>query len=125
MEIEKEKSTPADIILHVEKLNYLNDLGKHMIKNLSFGIRAGEVVGIAGVEGNGQTDLSEIITGLRRRTSGQITLNGKETEGKTIREIRDLGLAHISEDRMKYGIAPDLSIRDNIASCLLYTSRCV
>ena len=119
MEIEKEKSTPADIILHVEKLNYLNDLGKHMIKNLSFGIRAGEVVGIAGVEGNGQTDLSEIITGLRRRTSGQITLNGKETEGKTIREIRDLGLAHISEDRMKYGIAPDLSIRDNIASIYL------
>lgn len=114
--IEKEKAKPKQTILHVEKLNYLNSFGKHILKELSFGIRAGEVVGIAGVEGNGQTELSEIISGILKRTSGEISLNGKETAEKSIREIRDLGLAHISEDRMKFGIADTLSVRDNIAS---------
>ena len=123
LEIDKEEAKPTDTILHIEKLNYLNDVGKHVIRDLSFGIRAGEVVGIAGVEGNGQTELSEIITGLLQRTDGQITLNGTETGGKNIRQIRDLGLAHISEDRMKYGIAPDLSIRDNISSIYLENKR--
>lgn len=119
LEIEKEKAVPKDTIIHIDKLNYVNDFGKHVIKDLSFGIRGGEVVGIAGVEGNGQTELSEIITGLLHRTSGTITLNGQETTGKSIKQIRDLGLAHISEDRMTYGIASDLSIRDNIASIYL------
>lgn len=118
-EIEKVKAEPTKVIVHVEKLNYFDDIGKHAIKDLTFGIRAGEVVGIAGVEGNGQTDLSEILTGLKQRTDGSILLNETETNGKTVRQIRDLGIAHISEDRMKYGIAPDLSIRDNIASIYL------
>ena len=119
MEIEKEAAKPKDVIVHVEKLNYVNDFGKRVLSDVSFGIRSGEVVGIAGVEGNGQTELSEIITGLLHRTEGQITLNGVETSGKTIKQIRDLGLAHISEDRMTYGIAENLSIRDNIASIYL------
>ena len=107
----------------MEKLNYVNDIGKRVLKDVTFGIRAGEVVGIAGVDGNGQTELSEIITGLLHRTSGQITLNDTETDGKNIRQIRELGLAHISEDRMKYGIAQNLSIRDNIASIYLENPR--
>ncbi len=119
MEIEKEAAKPKDVIVQVEKLNYVNDFGKRVLSDVSFGIRSGEVVGIAGVEGNGQTELSEIITGLLHRTEGQITLNGVETSGKTIKQIRDLGLAHISEDRMTYGIAENLSIRDNIASIYL------
>ena len=67
LEIEKEKSQPKDTILHVEKLNYVNDIGKRVLNDVTFGIRAGEVVGIAGVEGNGQTELSEIISGLLHR----------------------------------------------------------
>lgn len=117
--IEKEKAKPAGTILHVQELNYLDDIGKRVIKDLSFGIRAGEVVGIAGVEGNGQTELSEIIAGLIKRTSGEVTINGTETNGKSIRDIRKLGLSHISEDRMKYGVAGSLSVRDNIASIFL------
>ena len=62
LEIEKEKSQPKDTILHVEKLNYVNDIGKRVLNDVTFGIRAGEVVGIAGVEGNGQTELSEITS---------------------------------------------------------------
>ena len=117
--IEKEKSCPKDTVLHVERLNYLDNFGKRVIQDLSFGVRAGEVVGIAGVEGNGQTELSEILSGLLKRTSGAVTLNGEETNRKNIAQIRRLGLAHISEDRMKFGMAGTLSIRDNILATYL------
>lgn len=123
MKIDKVAAQTKDVILHIEQLNYINNIGKHIIRDLGFGIRAGEVVGIAGVEGNGQTELSEIITGLTQRTDGRILLNGTETTGKTIKQIRNLGLAHISEDRMKYGIAHNLSIRDNLASIYLENPR--
>lgn len=123
MEIDKDAAQPKQTILHVDKLNYVNDIGKRILNDLTFGVRAGEVVGIAGVEGNGQTELSEIISGLLRRTDGKIQLNGTETDGKSIKEIRKLGLGHISEDRMKYGIAQNLSIRDNIASIYLEDPR--
>lgn len=121
--IEKETVTTGEKILSIESLNYLDDFGKRVINDLSFGVREGEVVGIAGVEGNGQTEVSEIIAGLIERTSGKITLNGTETTGKSVRAIRELGLAHISEDRMKYGIAPSLSVRDNIAATFLKKGR--
>ncbi|MCC8103298.1 MAG: ABC transporter ATP-binding protein [Clostridiales bacterium] len=117
--IEKAPARPEKTILHVEKLNYLDHFGKQIIKDLSFGVRAGEVVGIAGVEGNGQTELSELLSGIIERTSGSLQLHGKETNGLSIRKIRDLGLAHVSEDRMKYGIAGDLSIRDNLVATSL------
>ncbi len=123
LEIDKKAVQPKETILRVEKLNYVNDIGKHVLRDITFGVRAGEIVGIAGVEGNGQTELSEIIAGLRVRTAGGIRLNGTETAGKKIKEIRGLGLAHISEDRMKYGIASNLSIRENIASIYLEDPR--
>ncbi len=123
LKIDKDKAVSAEPVLQVRNLNYLNDVGKQVLKDLSFGVRAGEVVGIAGVEGNGQTELSEIITGLKKRTTGEVFLNGVETEKKNIKEIREIGLAHISEDRMKYGIAADLSIRDNIASIYLENNK--
>lgn len=123
LEIDKKAVQPKETILRVEKLNYVNDIGKHVLRDITFGVRAGEIVGIAGVEGNGQTELSEIIAGLRVRTAGGIALNGTETAGKKIKEIRGLGLAHISEDRMKYGIASNLSIRENIASIYLEDPR--
>lgn len=119
LEIDKEPAQPGEIVLKVDKLNYLNNYEKRVVNDLSFTVRAGEVVGIAGVEGNGQTELSEIITGLTKRTTGKVELNGVETEPKTIREIRDLGLAHIPEDRMIHGAADELTIRDNISSTYL------
>lgn len=121
--IDKVPAKPKDTVIHVEHLNYVDDFGKLVVNDLSFGIRAGEVVGIAGVEGNGQTEVSEIISGLLPRTSGEVYLNGNETSGKTIAQIREMGLAHISEDRMKQGMAAGLSIRDNILACYLNTGR--
>ena len=119
LSIEKEKAQTGDTVVHVEKLNYLDKFGKLILKDLTFGVRTGEVVGIAGVEGNGQTEVSEIISGILTRTSGEIYLNGVETTGKSIRQIRELGLSHVSEDRMKYGMADSLSVRDNIVSTYL------
>lgn len=121
--IDKAPAKPKDTVIHVEHLNYVDDFGKLVVNDLSFGIRAGEVVGIAGVEGNGQTEVSEIVSGLLPRTSGEVYLNGNETSGKTIAQIREMGLAHISEDRMKQGMAAGLSIRDNILACYLNTGR--
>lgn len=123
LKIDKEKAKPQEVILQVRELNYVNDIGKRVLTDLNFGVRAGEVVGIAGVEGNGQTELSEIISGLLHRTDGHILINGQETGGKNIKEIRKMGLAHISEDRMKYGVAQNLSIRDNVASIYLEDPR--
>lgn len=121
--IEKEPAKSGDTVMHVDHLNYVDDFGKLVINDLSFGIRAGEVVGIAGVEGNGQTEVSEIMSGLLHRTSGQVFLNGTETTGKSIAEIRELGLSHISEDRMKFGMADNLSIRDNILATYLRSGK--
>ena len=118
-EIDKEPAKPQKPILEVKSLNYVNDIGKRVLNNLSFNVRAGEIVGIAGVEGNGQTELSEIISGMAHLTGGEVLLNGTSTAGKNIKQIRQLGLAHISEDRMKYGVAQNLSIRENIASIYL------
>ena len=123
LRIEKAPAKPKDTVIHVDHLNYVDDFGKLVVNDLSFGIRAGEVVGIAGVEGNGQTEVSEIISGLLPRTSGEIYLNGNETSGKSIAQIREMGLAHISEDRMKQGVAAGLSIRDNILACYLNSGR--
>ena len=123
LNIEKAAPQPKEVVVHVQNLNYLDDFGKRVVNDLTFGIRAGEVVGIAGVEGNGQTEVSELIAGLLKRTSGEITINGTETTGKSIAEIRDLGLAHISEDRMKYGIAGTLSIQDNILATYLKSGK--
>jgi len=117
-EVERNEADCGETVLKVRNLSYVDDVGKCLVKDVSFGIRAGEIVGIAGVEGNGQTELSEMITGLLPIAEGEVEINGS-TKGLNIRKIRDLGLAHISEDRMTYGCAPDLSVYDNLASIYL------
>lgn len=117
--LEKQAPECGEAVLEIRDLSYVDDIGKCLVKELSFGIRAGEIVGIAGVEGNGQNELSEMITGLLPIAGGSVSINGKPTKGLNIREIRELGCAHISEDRMTYGCAPDLSVYDNLASIYL------
>lgn len=124
-EVERTATECGETILTVRGVTYVDDIGKCLVKDVSFGIRAGEIVGIAGVEGNGQNELSEMITGLLPMTEGEIAVNGHSTKGMSIRKIRDLGLAHISEDRMTYGCAPDLSVYDNLASIYLDNKKYV
>ncbi|MBR0385447.1 MAG: ABC transporter ATP-binding protein [Erysipelotrichaceae bacterium] len=114
LSIKKEDPKPEDTILQVRNLVFYNDENVKVVDNVSFGIRKGEIVGIAGVEGNGQNEIAELVTGLLKADEGEVFINGTSTAGKDIGEIRALGLAYISEDRLRYGCAPGLSIRENI-----------
>ena len=112
--IEKEQPDPGEAVVHIRHLNKINELGKTVLDDVSLDIRAGEVVGIAGVEGNGQSELSDVLSGLGIFSSGDVKINGTDITGMTVHQIRQLGLAFIPEDRMDHGCAGDMSIRDNI-----------
>lgn len=114
--VEKEKSNPKETVLKVNDVNYTNELGKKMLKNIKLSVRSGEILGIAGVEGNGQRELVEIITGLRKCLSGEIFINRTKINNLSIKQIRDLKTSHIPEDRMIYGVAGDSSIGENLIS---------
>ena len=112
--IEKEQPKPGEVVVHIKDLTKINELGKTVLDGISLDIRAGEVVGIAGVEGNGQSELSDVLSGLGIFSAGEVAINGTSISGKTVHQIRQLGLAFIPEDRMVHGCAGDMSIRDNI-----------
>jgi general nucleoside transport system ATP-binding protein len=100
--------------LSVRDLSYTDDEGVRALSNVSFDVRAGEILGIAGVEGNGQTQLVRILTGLLSATTGAITIGGKSIRKLAPREIRELQVAHIPEDRMEDGAAGDATIQENV-----------
>ena len=116
LQFEKEDPTPGDPIVKVRDLVKINADGKRVLDGLSFDIRAGEVIGIAGVEGNGQSELSDVLSGMDGFASGTVELNGQSIEGKTVFDIRQMGMALIPEDRMIHGAAGEMSICDNIIS---------
>lgn len=116
LEIDKAKADPKETLLKVENVSYINDFGKAAVKDVSFSVRRGEILGIAGVEDNGQSEIVEIITGLLKANKGKVLLKGKDTDGLSIREIREMGMSHIPEDRMSTGIAPDMSVEENIVA---------
>lgn len=122
-DVERDEAERGESVLIVKNVSYVDDIGRRLVDDISFGVRAGEIVGIAGVEGNGQSELSELITGMKQITAGDISVNGKEIKGKSIAEIRRTGVAHISEDRMTYGCAPDLSIYDNLSSIYMDSKK--
>ncbi|MBQ7223858.1 MAG: ABC transporter ATP-binding protein [Erysipelotrichaceae bacterium] len=114
LKFNKAEAQLGDNILDIRNLVKINAFGKHVLDGVTFSIKAGEVVGIAGVEGNGQTELSQVISGLTDFASGDVILNGKSIIGMNVKQIRDNGLAYIAEDRMVEGVASDMSIEMNI-----------
>ncbi|MFW9769842.1 MAG: ABC transporter ATP-binding protein, partial [Candidatus Thorarchaeota archaeon] len=112
---EKEPKQPGDVVLSVNNLVVLDNRRIEKVKGMSFEVRAGEIFGIAGVQGNGQTELVEALTGLRKTESGQVTMIGKDITGKKPRVVREAGISHIPEDRHKRGIILPFSIEENIA----------
>ncbi len=116
LRVVKDDASPKEAVLNVKDLKFINELGKDALKGISFSVRKGEILGIAGVEGNGQSELVESITGLKRPTSGSIKVTNQEVTRKTIKEIRNLGTSHVPEDRMTYGVAGDMSIEQNVIS---------
>ena len=91
----------------------LTENGREVLKDISLHVNAGEIVGIAGVSGNGQCALIRCITGLKKSTEGRVLVGGKDVTNRSVREIRDAGLAHISEDRYVWGSAPEGTLEEN------------
>ena len=120
LKVEKTPANPQETVLKVRDLKIVADTGKPIVNDISFSVRRGEILGMAGVEGNGQTQISEAITGLLGYQHGTISVNGVDLKGKTIRQIRELGVSHVSEDRNTYGAALAASVKDNILSDRYY-----
>jgi len=115
LRVEKTPAQPAGPLLEVEDLVVQDDRGLEAVRGVSFSVRAGEIVGIAGVDGNGQSELIDAITGLRPARSGKITVNNREVTGDSPRECLDAGVGHIPEDRQVRGLVLDFTLAENIA----------
>lgn len=111
---EKSAADPKETVLQIEKLHVKDTRKVELVKGLDLEVRAGEIVGIAGIDGNGQTELIEAITGLKRSESGTIKLRNKSITNLSPRKVTESGLGHIPQDRHKYGLVLDYPIGENI-----------
>ncbi len=111
---EKIEANPQEEVLVINNLTAKDPRGVEVVKDLNLTVRAGEIVGIAGVDGNGQSELIESITGLMKADSGSIKLKGKEIMNMKPRKITESGVAHIPQDRHKHGLVLDFSIGENM-----------
>jgi len=120
LKVKKKLAKPGDVVLEVKNLTIVNKNRKIEVDNVSFDVRAGEVLGIAGVQGNGQTELVRCLTGLMKAESGEVKILGEETTNHTPREIIESGVAHIPEDRQKDGLILPYPVKDNLVLCTYY-----
>src|SRR5690606_27960762 len=95
-------------------LSVIDALDQYVVKDVSFTVRAGEILAIAGVQGNGQTELTEAILGLQPRVSGSITLDGVELVGRSVRRVLDAGVGFVPEDRTEDGLVAEFTIAENL-----------
>jgi len=116
LSVEKDAARTSGSVLKVRNLSYTNEWGRQMLKNVSFSVRRGEILGIAGVEGNGQSELVEMLFNFEQPDLGRIQLEDTDITGKSQGELRRLGISYIPEDRMAYGIAAAATIEENLIS---------
>lgn len=115
LEVQKEAAKPEDIVLKVEGLTVSSKLHKNdAVRNVSFEVRKGEIVCIAGIDGNGQSELIYGLTGLEKISGGKITLCGNDITAASIKKKSDAGMSHIPEDRHKHGLVLDFSLEQNM-----------
>ena len=112
--LEKSPLKQREKILEMDDLNALNDRGLPALRGVSFDLFGGEILGVAGVSGNGQYELAEALTGLRKSTKGKVFLGKKDVTNCSAREMNDLNVAHIPAERIRIGVVPALSIRENL-----------
>jgi simple sugar transport system ATP-binding protein len=115
LRVDKKPAEAGDVLLEVRALHVNDERGLPAVRNVSLAVRAGEIVGIAGVEGNGQSELIEAITGLRKVEGGEVAVGGRVIEHATARKMLDAGVGHIPEDRQRRGLVLEFSIAENIA----------
>jgi len=118
LQIDKPPQKRGNVVAKLKNVGYVAETGRPLLNGLTFNVYGGEVLGIAGVEGNGQTELAEVLSGLRSATTGEITINGQLLTGAntnaTARTVRQAGVAHIPEDRLTNGVAREASIAENL-----------
>jgi general nucleoside transport system ATP-binding protein len=112
--VDKQPPQPKEVILSVENVTAMGNRGVNALNGISFEVRAGEILGIAGVDGNGQSELIEVLTGLRKASGGRILLKGQDITNRLPREISEAGLSHIPEDRHKRGLVLDFTMSENM-----------
>ncbi len=112
--LEKNEVNRGEKILVVDDVHALNDRGLPALRGTSFDLYEGEILGVAGVSGNGQRELAEVLTGLRRARRGHVTLEGRAMINCSAREISDMGVAHVPTERKRIGTVPNMTVRDNL-----------
>ena len=112
--VDKPEKEPGEVVLEVKDLHGLDYRGVEILKGLDLQVRAGEIVGVAGIDGNGQTELVEIITGLRKGTKGQVLVKGTDVFNKSPRFGFEHGVSSIPADRQKHGLVLDFAVEDNL-----------
>src|SRR5687768_13845107 len=115
LRVEKEEAKPGTPVLEVEDLHVLDDRGLEAVKGVSLEVREGEIVAIAGVDGNGQLELVQSIAGVRHPESGHVKVAGHDVTGLNVRATTDAGLGHIPEDRQLCGLVLDFTLAENLA----------
>ena len=123
LNIEKEEMEFGKNVFSVKDLVYADQFGKTKLDHVSFTIKEGQILGIAGIDGNGQSELVEAIVGTLKQQQGTITMNGKDISNAPVLARQEAGISHVSEDRMKFGTAPKLSLEDNAISKVYYTDK--
>lgn len=111
--VQKVNREPGEVLLELKNVSVKSDGGSQMLRNVSLSVRAGEIVGVAGVAGNGQRELDEVITGMRRVTSGRILINGNDVTNLTADQVRRIGVAHICEEH-KTGFILNFDLKKNL-----------
>jgi simple sugar transport system ATP-binding protein len=114
LRVSKEAAKPGDVVLDVADLTVADETGRIWVNGVSFQVRAGEILGMAGVQGNGQTELCEALMGLRPTASGQVTLNGRDLTQATPRQRLHAGVAYVPEDRQEDGLVGEFSVANNM-----------
>src|SRR5581483_7749707 len=115
LRVEKAPAEPGNVLLEVRDLHVVDERHLEQVRGVSFEVRAGEIVALAGVEGNGQTELIEALTGLRPIASGTVVVGDREApHHATAREMLDAGVGHIPEDRQRRGLVLEFTLAENV-----------
>jgi general nucleoside transport system ATP-binding protein len=115
LRVDKPPATPGEPLLKVDDLHVLGELGLGAVNGVSFDVRRGEIVGLAGVDGNGQSELVEALSGLRKVEAGTVRLAGRDVTGASAHDVLHRGLGHIPEDRQRRGLVLNFSLAENLA----------
>ncbi len=120
LEVDKAEAKPGDEILNVVNLHVHDDRGLPAVEGLNFGLQRGEILGVAGVQGNGQTELVEALTGMRAVEDGRIFIKGVDMAGASPRKVTELGVGHVPEDRQRDGLVGGFTVMRNLVLCTYY-----